>query len=114
MKACGRGVTNWGACLEPSRIAGHEVSRSGVSRCAGRSQAHTANGSASYFHRRQQDTKNRLRCSLGADLIEDPLDGFKERGGRGLFHSKAKNTLGRECGARISREELHQFLWMNA
>src|SRR5881409_927360 len=53
-----RGEFTYGrAPLGPHASCVHEVSRYGVHARRVRSQAHTANGSASYFHRRHQDTK---------------------------------------------------------
>src|SRR5437867_9946674 len=55
MKICGGGVTNWRESLGPHASCVHQLSLVHA-RCV-RSQAPTANGSCSYFHRRHQDTK---------------------------------------------------------
>src|SRR2546426_12505739 len=54
MKICGGGVTNWRESLGPHASCVHQLSLVHA-RCV-RSQAPTANGSRSYFHRRHQDT----------------------------------------------------------
>src|SRR6266705_5698050 len=54
MKIYRGGFTYGRAPLGPHASCVHEVSRYGVHARRVRSQAHTANGSASYFHRRHQ------------------------------------------------------------
>src|SRR2546422_9453480 len=57
MRICCKGATHWRGSLGPSRIAGHDLSRSMEHPRCVRSQAPAANGSRSYFHRRHQNTR---------------------------------------------------------
>src|SRR6058998_4022809 len=60
MKIHRGGFTYGRAPLGPHASCVHEVSRYGVHARRVRSQAHTANGSASYFHRRHKGHKGSL------------------------------------------------------
>src|SRR5437867_9951245 len=67
MKIYRGGFTYGRAPLGPHASCVHEVSRYGVHARRVRSQAHTANGSASYFHRRHQETKDPAKIGSSRD-----------------------------------------------
>src|SRR5213593_1506636 len=67
MKIYRGGFTYGRAPLGPHASCVHEVSRYGVHARRVRSQAHTANGSASYFHRRHKGHQENLSDGEGPD-----------------------------------------------
>src|SRR6266705_3179225 len=72
MKIYREGFTYGPAPLGPHASCVHEVSRYGVHARRVRSQAHTANGSASYFHRRHEGHEGFLAREKGLpDLVHE-------------------------------------------